>query len=47
MDIAILLTIVGSIVALIRLVVRARARAENEVVITSRLARFAGPNRDL
>ncbi len=47
MDIVILLTTVGSIVALIRLVVCARARAENEAVITSRLARFAGPNRDL
>ena len=47
MDIVILLVTVGSIVALVRLVTHARARAENEAVITSRLARFAGPNRDL
>ena len=47
MDIAILLVVAGSIVALVRLVVRARARAENKAVITGRLARFAGPNRDL
>jgi len=47
MDTAILLVVVGSIVALIRLVVCARARAENEAVIAGRLARFAGPNRDL
>jgi len=40
-----LLTIVGSIVALVRLA--AHARAENEVVVTGRLARFAGPNRYL
>jgi hypothetical protein len=45
MDIAILLVVVGSIVALVRLF--ARARAENEAVITARLARFAGPNHDL
>jgi len=47
MDIVILLVVVGSIVALIRLFARARARAENEAAITGRLARFAGPSRDL
>ena len=47
MDIAILLVVAGSIVALVRLVVRVRARAENEAVITGRLACFVGPNRDL
>ncbi len=47
MDTIILLVIVGSIVALVHLVTHARARAENEAIITGRLAHFAGPNRDL
>ena len=51
MDTVILLisiTIVGGgIAALVCLVARARARAEYEAVITDRLARFAGPNRDV
>lgn len=47
MDIVILLVIVGSIVALVRLVTHARARVENKAIITGRLARFVGPNRDL
>jgi hypothetical protein len=37
----------GGITALVGLVARARVRAEYEAVITDRLARFAGPNRDL
>jgi hypothetical protein len=45
MDIVILLVVAGSIVTLVCLV--ARARAESETVLTGRLARFAGPNRDL
>jgi len=42
------ITIVGGgIAALACLVARARARAEDEAVIAERLARFAGPNRDV
>jgi hypothetical protein len=37
----------GGVAALVCLVARARARAEDEAVITDRLARFAGPNRDV
>jgi thioredoxin reductase len=42
------ITIVGGgIAALVCLIARARARAEDKAVIAERLARFAGPNRDV
>jgi hypothetical protein len=36
----------GGVAALVCLVARARARAEDQAVIAERLARFAGPDRD-
>lgn len=47
MEIVILLVVVGGIAALVGLVVSANARAEYEAAVTGRLAKYAGPNRDL
>jgi len=47
MEIIILLVVVGGIAALVGLVVSANARAEYEATVTGRLAKYAGPNRDL